>query len=215
MRKKSHQVQADGTTTKLKTIRKTVTSGKRYYAISGVLAVSCHVVGYQAVQFSREVKEKRKMTVERIKLKVTEVAAEPKPIGTQGAKKLEFKATTPDNKTLPYFTFTKNFFPLIVKDKEIDVDVDTTQKEYGGNTYTDRKVTQFYENGQPVGGQGGQRNFGNRYANPEERASIEAQVAAKIAGELIVAGIAAKDGELFRALSKWLLVRLNPPVKAE
>lgn len=153
------------------------------------------------------------MATEKIKLTVTEVS-QPKPVGDKGARKLEFKAKNPEGKELPYFTFSTRLFDYIKTGANMEVDVDIAQREYptgSGNVYTDRKVTQLYENGQPVGGQR-QGGFSPR---PDNTASIEAQTAAKIGGELLVAGTIKSTDALGKATIDWCLSRLNNKPKPQ
>ena len=118
---------------------------------------------------------------DRIKLTVTSVE-EPKAVGDKGAKKLQFKAKNPEGKELSYFTFSNRFFPSILKDAVIDADVETTTRETETATYTDRKVIQIYQDGQPVGGQKqGWRNYDD---SPEKRRSIERQTSLQIAAQM-------------------------------
>jgi hypothetical protein len=148
------------------------------------------------------------MAIERIKLTVKEVS-EPKQVGNKGAQKLQFKATTPENKELSYFTFSTRLFEHIKAGVAIDADVDTTTSEHGGNTYTDRKVTQIYIDGQALGGQGRQSGGWEKRDNT---ASIEAQTAAKIGCELLVAGLVKSTEPLGSRVIEWCLSRLGVEV---
>jgi Rieske Fe-S protein len=94
----------------------------------------------------------------RTKLTVTEIG-ETKPIGK--ATKHTFKANDGTN-TFQYFTFSEKIAGSIIVDAEIDVDIEVSSREWQGNTYTDRKVTQIYIDGEAVvkkweggGGSGG------------------------------------------------------------
>ena len=89
---------------------------------------------------------------ERMKLNVIE--AKPREeVGKNNIPKLTFKAVNKDNKEFTYFTFRTSLFETIEAKGEIDAEVDIAGHEYDGNTYTDRKVTQIYKDGQPIGGQ--------------------------------------------------------------
>lgn len=142
------------------------------------------------------------MAKERIKLTVKETS-EPREVGSKGAKKLQFKASGPDGKELTYFTFSTRLFEYIRNGETIDCDIDTTTRDHEGNTYTDRKLVQIYENGQPVmvQQQGG-------WGKPDNTASIESQTAAKIAGELLVANVITKESSLGSKLIAWCEERL-------
>lgn len=164
-----------------------------------------------------------KPLVERKKLTVLDMK-ELKSIGDKGTLKLEFKAKGEDGKELWYFTFSKRFFEHIKKDVTLDAEVDTSTRESGGNTYTDRKVTNIFVDGQPIGGQKG--SFGGGYNRPDNTASIESQTAAKIGAELLVAKIITPTDPLGKATISWALSRLSggpatkpenqsPPVKQE
>lgn len=113
---------------------------------------------------------------ERMKLKVTDVK-EPQPIGDKGATKLSFKAKNGDGKDLQYFTFAKRLFESITKDAEIEVDVDVTTRETDSGSFVDRKVTEVYVDGKAIG-QTPKTGY-VRQDSPEQRESIEAQVAVK------------------------------------
>ncbi len=145
---------------------------------------------------------------DKLTLSITEVS-EPKEVGQKGAKKLAFKAKTADGKELSYFTFTTKFFPIIQAKGELDGDVETSQREYDGNTYTDRKLVEVYKDGQPVGGEkkGWQPRGGKD--SPEKRASIEAQKAVEIGANLWIAGKIKDDDMLVERLRMWCLSRLG------
>ena len=95
----------------------------------------------------------------RMKLEVTEVK-ERQPVGDRGAVKLEFKAKV-DDKEWKFFTFSTRLFETIEAKGIIDADVITSIREGTGNfegtTFTDRKVTQIYKDGQPVAVGGGRQ----------------------------------------------------------
>ena len=147
---------------------------------------------------------------DRIKLTVTE-AKEPQEVGSKGAKKLSFKGKSTDGKELWYFSFKTSLFDSIKKDAELDAEVETKSREVDGNTYVDRQVQQLFVDGQPVGSTPQSRAQGgySRQSNPEERASIESQVAAKIVCELLVEKIINVTDTLGKALISWCSVRLT------
>lgn len=139
---------------------------------------------------------------ERMKLKVTEVG-EVKSVGDKGAKKLPFKATNAENKEYWYFSFRTSVFDTIKKDAELDAEVEVTTREYNDNTYVDRKVTQIYVDGQPVGGQ---KQGGWRGKSPEELDLSRKSYALSYAKDLCVAdkiklNDIIKQAELF---DKWM-----------
>lgn len=146
---------------------------------------------------------------ERIKLIVTE-AKEPQEVGSKGAKKLTFKGKSPDGTILSYFTFKTSLFEYIKKNAELDAEVEVKSREVDGNTYVDRQVQQLFVNGQPVGSVKGEFKPGgySRQSNPEERASIESQVAIKAITELLVGKVIALKDPLGEALTAWCTARV-------
>ena len=94
------------------------------------------------------------------KLEMTVVSvAEEKKLDS-GAIKLEFQASIDTEigiKEVKFFTFSSRLHPTIKESigKDIACDVEISQREYGDNTYTDRKVTQIYIDGKPVAQAGG------------------------------------------------------------
>lgn len=142
----------------------------------------------------------------RLKLTITEVK-DRQPVGDKGAVKLTFMATEGESdKALSYFTFSTRLFETIEQGKEIDCDVNISTRNWERDgdiqTFTDRKVTQIYIDGQPVGGQRRQGGYGY---SPEKLASIEAQSRAKIISELWIAGVIDKDSAEVKNLRTWLL----------
>ncbi len=94
----------------------------------------------------------------------------------------------------------------------IDCDVVTKKSEKvdpDGNPYWNRKVTQIYIDGKPVSEKkewkGGYRE------RPDNSASIESQVAAKIVAELIIAGKVLPGESLAITLLQWCQKRLGDP----
>ena len=148
----------------------------------------------------------------KIKLAITQVK-EVQKIGDKGVEKLAFKAKDFEGKELWYFTFAKSLFPAIKDNvgKEIEADVETTNREVDGNVYTDRKVTQLYVGGEAVAakGQPPKQGFQGYRDNPESRASIELQTAFKGIIELMVAGVVAKDDPLGKAAITWALSKFG------
>lgn len=155
--------------------------------------------------------EKPQPKIERVKLTITE-AKEPVAVGDKGALKKAFTAKREGtDKAVSYFTFSKSLFEKVLAGASIDADVETSTREYDGNTYTDRKVSQIYEGGQPVAqhgtgaGSGGQRAWGKspetlalEHKNEMEieiltHGSIEKQVAVKELGEGLRSGLFKPD----------------------
>jgi hypothetical protein len=152
-----------------------------------------------------------KGTDKRLKLTITEVK-DRQPVGEKGAVKLAFKAKEgEEGKELPYFTFSTRLFETIEKGGEIDCDVNISKREWTTDdgepmTFTDRKVTQIYIDGQPVGGRRG--GYGD---SPETRASIEAQKRADIIAQLWIAGKIKDDSPEVKKMRAWLM---EEPTKA-
>jgi len=154
--------------------------------------------------------ERDKGTDKRLTLAVTEVA-EPKDVGKdKPLMKLVFKATGEDgDKEHEYFAFSTRLFDYIKKDTTIECDVNISKREWGDNIFTDRKVTQIYTDGQPVGGR---RSGGYREDSPEKIASIEAQKRADITAQLWIADkLKEKDPEVIK-MRAWLM-NDAPPAK--
>ena len=143
----------------------------------------------------------------KIKLAITQVK-EVQKIGDKGAEKLAFKAKNFEGKELWYSTFRKSLFPAIKDNvgKEIEADVEITNREVDGNIYTDRKVTQLYVGGEAVAkGQPSKQGFQGYRDSPESRASIELQTAFKGVVELMVANIITRDEPLGKVAIAWAL----------
>jgi len=157
-----------------------------------------------------------KGTDSRLKLTITEVK-ERQPVGDKGAVKLAFMATEGDGKALPYFTFSSRLFETIEqgKGKELDCNVNISKRiwERDGEPmeFTDRKVTQIYIDGQPIGG----KKWGGGYQDsPEKIASIENQKRADIIAQLWIADkFNEKTPEVIK-MRKWLMGDTVPPAKA-
>jgi len=130
--------------------------------------------------------EKDKGTNKRLTLEITEVL-EPKDIGKDKPfMMLEFKAKGEDgDKELSYKAFSSKLFEPIQTSTSIDCDINITTKTVEGQdgpfTYTNRKVTQIYVDGQPVNVRQSSGYGGKDYkSDPDTRASIEAQKASDL-----------------------------------
>ncbi len=130
-------------------------------------------------------------------------AKEPQKIGDKGAQKLVIKAKNKEGKDLQYFTFSNRLFSYLTQDAVIECDIDISTREYENQTYTDRKITQIYKDGQPVERKGGGGNFNNRDA------SIEQQVAAYIVTDLWKSSLLTKDDPLVKKMLVWIDKRLS------
>lgn len=128
--------------------------------------------------------ETKTAETKRMKLEIIEVK-ERQPIGDRGAVKLGFKAKVED-KELWFFTFSTRLFEAIESGKGqiIEVDIVVSEREYDGNTYTDRKVTQIYKDGQPIAVSPGGRQYGK---SPEELQLSRRSFALSYAKDLAVA----------------------------
>ena len=123
---------------------------------------------------------------ERMKLKIMEVMARQE-VGDNKIPKLSFKALNENGAEHTYFTFKTSLFETIEKKGELDAEVETETK----GDYINHKITQLYVDGQPV--QVKKDWSGKSQLTPEqwaekdriERRSIERQVSAKIAAEII------------------------------
>ena len=147
----------------------------------------------------------------REKLTILEVK-EPQKVGDKGAQMVKFRARGADGKELWYTTFRQSLFDSIKVGIELEVDVETETRTHNGTEYTDRRVSQLYVDGQPVAvkGAGGRPPFGfNGRKSPEEIASIEQQVAAKLVAELWIADKLEQDSKEVKALRGWLLKQLS------
>jgi hypothetical protein len=79
---------------------------------------------------------------------------------------------------LGYQTMSKVIGPKLIVDLECEIEFETTQRVSGENTYTDRKVSQMYINGEAVVQKGefkGKGEFKRQDDSPEKRLSIERQ----------------------------------------
>ena len=143
---------------------------------------------------------------ERVKLDILEVK-ETQKVGDKGAQKLSFQASDKANgREYQYFTFSSRLFPLIQKGKTLEVDVDVSTHEYGGNQYIDRKVVQVYVDGQPFS----RPSFGQpSQAFQKDTASIQTQTAFKGVIELMVAGLVKADDALGVLALNWAREQLS------
>ena len=134
---------------------------------------------------------------QRVKLEITEVK-ERQPFGDRGASKLNFKAKVGEEEHW-FTTFSNRLFETVEKGKgkTFEADVVTTESEYG----TQRKVTQIYVDGQPVGGQ---KQWQARQDSPEKIASIENQKRADIIAQLWMADKLKDSSSQVKKLLKWL-----------
>jgi len=78
---------------------------------------------------------------ERKNLVITQVE-EIKKVGTKQIPKLSFKAKDGDTE-LSYFTFKTSLFEQIKAGQAITADVETSDRTWEGQTYTDRKIVQI------------------------------------------------------------------------
>ena len=148
----------------------------------------------------------------REQLKIIEVK-DVKPVGSKGAELLAFKAQGKDGKALWYRTFRRSLFDSIKVGATIEADVEVKTEEREGATYTNRQVSQVYIDGQPMAVKGQYQGFRANGRSPEEIASIESQVAAKIMSELVLGGKVAIDSEDGKMLLAWCRAKMALPAK--
>ena len=138
---------------------------------------------------------------ERMKLTITQVK-DPRQVGQ--AEVLPFMDTVPDNKTLQYGAWNKELYPFIKKRVIIDVDIESkvsVKMDPDGKPYVSRNIIQLYADGEPIiKKQAAGRSYGR---SPEERLSIEAQVAVKAITYLEIAGKSVKP-ELLQLRDSWI-----------
>jgi len=125
--------------------------------------------------------EDKRMKLEVLELK--EIQKGQRKDGKGEWQKLSFKAKDGDGEHW-FDSFSTRLFPNIVVGNTIEADVNISQREYDGNTYTDRKVTQIYVDGQPVGQKSG---GGWRGKSPEELELSRKSYALSYAKDLCVA----------------------------
>lgn len=144
--------------------------------------------------------------IERKILTITQLK-EVERVGERQIEKLSFKAKAEADKELWYFTFRTSLFDVIKEGATINADVEISSREYEGNTYTDRRVVQIYVDGQPLGAKGRGSSWGGK--SPQEIASIESQVAAKLIIELRIAGIIEDEHDLYKQVLGWCSGKLK------
>ena len=153
---------------------------------------------------------------ERQKLTILEVK-EPQAVGDKGAQMVKFRAKDKDGVILWYTTFTKSLFGVIKLGAEVEVDpndVEVKTREHNGTEYTDRRVSQLYINGKPMAMREARQFAGPNRRSPEEIASIEMQVFAKLAMEGWIAGKLADDSKSVKGLISLMEARLCAAPKA-
>ena len=148
----------------------------------------------------------------REQLKIIEVK-DVKPVGSKGAELLAFKAQGKDGKALWYQTFRRSLFDSIKVGATIAADVEVKTQEREGATFTNRQVSQVYVGEQPMAVKGQYQGFRANGRSPEEIASIESQVAAKIMSELVLGGKVAIDSEDGKMLLAWCRAKMALPAK--
>lgn len=96
-----------------------------------------------------------------------------------------------------------NLFQFIKPDAVIDADwaeKASDKKDSNGQPYMNRKILNIFNNGQPVI----EKKMGRGAKSPEERASIEQQVKAKVIAELWIAGKFTPTDPEVNKLRAWL-----------
>ncbi len=127
---------------------------------------------------------------------VIKTVGKPAPFGTSGGQKLSFAS---DDKS--YVCFIPALFGDIIVGNTIDADVEVRES----GEYINNVIVQIYKDGKPIAGNkpGGYppRPSGH---TPEERASIENQVRAKIIAELWIGKAIDEKHPLVTKLTNWL-----------
>lgn len=146
--------------------------------------------------------------IERLKLTVAQVK-DVQRVGEKQKEKLTFLAHGEDGKEKSYSTMRTSLFDAIRNNKDFEADVEETERESGGTIYTNRNVSEVYVDGKAMGAAKGQgsRQWGGK--SPEEIASIEAQVAAKLAMEGWIAGKFDDKSSIVLGLEFWIDKRLS------
>lgn len=136
----------------------------------------------------------------RMKLTILEVKPRQVINAERGTTKLTFKAHNEDGEHW-FYTFRNSLFETIEggKDKTLEADVITTESEQWG---TQRDVKQLYVDGQPLGSKGRSGSWGGK--SPQEIASIENQVRAKLIVELRIAGVFDDNHPTYKKCLLWL-----------
>ncbi len=127
---------------------------------------------------------------------VIKTAGKPVSFGSSGGQKLSFVSVDK-----PYICFAPALFPDIIPGNTIDADVEVSVS----GEYTNNIVTQIYRDGKPLVVKKATgyppRPSGH---TPEERASIENQVRAKIIAELWIGKAIDEKHSLVTMLTNWL-----------
>lgn len=144
-----------------------------------------------------------KSTPERKKLTILSVGTIQK-VGERQTEKLSFKANDGQH-DYGYFTFDSKLFPVIQNgiNQVIECDIETSVS----GDFTNRKVIQAYVDGKPVSVKSS--GFMKRGSSPEERASIESQVAVKLAIELRIADKLPENHPVFKLAMAWIQARIT------
>jgi len=96
-----------------------------------------------------------------------------------------FKAMVGD-KELKFKTMSKSISEVLAKDLKAEVEFEESEREYDGEVYKERNVSQMWVDGKPVRSEGGGKGWQPRQDSPETRKSIEQQtVANQIKDEII------------------------------
>jgi hypothetical protein len=139
--------------------------------------------------------------MERKNLTITQVE-EVKKVGNKQIPKLSFKAKDGESE-LSYFTFRNSLFEAIKVGQSINADVETSTREWEGQTYTDRRVVQIYVDGQPIGG----KKEGYRGKSPEELEQTARTMCLSYAKDLVVAQVIPLEVVLLQADSFYAWVK--------
>jgi len=144
---------------------------------------------------------------ERIAILITDVVDKPIDIGTKGLQKLTFTGKDKEGKDIRYQTFKKGLFDAIreAKDKpNVEVDYKYEEKQVGdGDTFKNYTVSALYIDGKEVAGRQPYSGGGYRGKSPEEQASIESQVKAKLIVELRIADKITDDHPTYKKVLDW------------
>ncbi len=130
-------------------------------------------------------------------------ASKPTPFGTSG-QKLSFASDTKS-----YVCFISALFGDIIVGNTIDADVEVRES----GEYINNVVTQIYKEGKPIVGKKPAGSYPPHIGGhtPEERASIENQVRAKIIAELWIGKAIDEKHPLVTKLTNWLGVLNETP----
>jgi len=156
--------------------------------------------------------EEKKPNIERWQIKVLGIT-DKKPFES-GAVKLTFQGEVKEHK-YEFFTFSKRLIPTIESsvDKVINAQVEISTRETERATYIDRKVTEIFVDGQPLGGQkqGGQSG-GWRGKSPEELELSRRSYALSYAKDLAMADKikVSEIQRLAQEFNDWLISTPSP-----